>query len=257
VRRQLCYERFIVMTEDSHVDLMAIGAHPDDVEVGCGGLLAKLNGRGYRCGIVYLTRGEMGTGGTAAIREQEAKEAADVLGAKILATFDFGDCRVADNFESRLAVAQLIRRHKPKIIMAPYWQGGHGKRQGHPDHLAAGQIAINAANYATFKKLPIEDEPFRIKAMFHYFLPPEVSPTFVVDITEQFDTWMQALKAHKSQFLNPEKDRDYIWSLESMARSYGGIIGVKYGQGYVIGEPMKIDDIFCLIGTCGKMPEIG
>jgi len=82
---------------------------------------------------------------------------------------DFGDCRVADTYENRLSVAQLIRRHQPKIILAPYWQGGHGKRQGHPDHLATGQIAIYAANYATFKKLPIDEQPHTIKAMFHYF----------------------------------------------------------------------------------------
>jgi bacillithiol biosynthesis deacetylase BshB1 len=244
------------MTKYPIVDLLAIGAHPDDVEVGCGGLLIKMAQRGYRTGIVYLTRGEMGTGGNPEIREQEAKNAADILGAKILATLDCGDCRVADTYENRLAVAQLLRRHQPKIVLAPYWQGGHGKRQSHPDHLATGQIAINAANFATFKKLPIEGDPYRIRGLYHYFLPPEVSPTFVVDITEQFDRWMDALKAHKSQFLNPAKDRDYLWSLESMARSYGGIIGVKYGQGYVIGEPLKIEDVFCLIGTCGLRPEI-
>ena len=244
------------MTKYSIVDLLAIGAHPDDVEVGCGGLLIKMAQRGYRTGIVYLTRGEMGTGGTPEIRQQEAKNAADILGAKILATLDYGDCKVADTYENRLAVARLLRRHQPKIVLAPYWQGGHGKRQSHPDHLATGQIVINAANFATFKKLPIEGDPYRIKGLFHYFLPPEASPTFVVDITEQFDKWMDALKAHKSQFLNPTKDRDYLWSLESMARSYGGIIGVKYGQGYVIGEPLKIEDVFCLIGTCEGMPEI-
>jgi bacillithiol biosynthesis deacetylase BshB1 len=238
------------------VDLLAIGAHPDDVEVGCGGLLIKMAQRGYRTGIIYLTRGEMGTGGNAKIREQEAKNAADILGAKILATLDFGDCHVTDNFESRVAIAQLLRRHQPKIVLAPYWKGGHGKRQSHPDHLATGQIVVNAAYYATFKKLPIEEKPFQIRALYHYFLPTEVTPTFVVDITDQFDKWMDALKAHKSQFLNPEKHRDYIWSLESMARSYGGIIGVKYGQGYAIGEPLKIEDIFCLIGTCQRMPEI-
>lgn len=244
------------MTDYPIVDMLAIGAHPDDVEVGCGGLLIKMAERGYRTGLVYLTRGEMGTGGTPEIREQEAKNAADILGAKILATLDFGDCQVADTYQNRLAVAQLLRRHQPKIVLAPYPHGGHGKRQSHPDHLAAGQIAVNAANYATFIKLPIEEKPFRIKTLYHYFLPTEVPPTFVVDITNQFDRWMAALKAHKSQFLNPGKDRDYIWSLESMARSYGGIIGVKYGQGYAIGEPMNIDDPFCLVGTCKRVPDI-
>ncbi len=245
------------MADNSQVDLLAIGAHPDDVEVGCGGLLIKMAEKGYRIGLACLTRGEMGTGGTPEIREREARAAADILGAKILASLDFGDCRVEDNFENRLEVAGLIRRHKPKIVLAPYWQGGHGKRQGHPDHLAAGKITINAANLATFKKLPINEEPYRIKALFHYFLPPDIPPTFIIDISDQFDTWIKALSAHKSQFLNPEKEKDYLWSLESMARAYGNMIGVKYGQGYVIGEPIKLNDIFCLIGNCKNLPEIG
>jgi N-acetylglucosamine malate deacetylase 1 len=245
------------MTDYAEVDLMAIGAHPDDVEVGCGGLLIKMALRGYRNGLVYLTRGEMGTGGTPEIRAREAQNAAEIMGTKILATLDFGDCQVADNYQNRLAVASLIRRHKPKIVLAPYWKGGHGKRAGHPDHLATGQIAINAANFATLKKLPLEESPHQIAAMFHYFLPPETPPTFVVDITGQFERWVEALSAHKSQFLNPEKSRDYLWALESMARANGNLIGVKYAQAYGIGEPIKIEDIFCLIGTCTTIPDFG
>jgi bacillithiol biosynthesis deacetylase BshB1 len=244
------------MTESLEVDLMAIGAHPDDVEVGCGGLLIKMAERGYRTGLVYLTRGEMGTGGTPEIRQQKALAAAEIMGARILTTLDFGDCRVQDNYQARLEVARLIRQHKPKIILAPYWQGGHGKRAGHPDHLATGQIAINAANYATLKKLPIPDAPHRISAMFHFFLPPEVAPIFVINITDQYDRWIQALSAHKSQFLNPEKDRNYLWGLESMARANGNLIGVKYRQSFGIGEPIMIENIFCLIGTCRRMPDL-
>ncbi len=240
----------------SSVDMMAIGAHPDDVEVGCGGLLVKMRQRGYRTGIVYVTQGELGTGGTPEIREQEAQKAAEILGAEILATLNFGDGKVEDNFESRVAIAQLLRRHKPKLVFAPYWQGGHGKRQSHPDHLATGKIVINAAYYATFKKLPIPEPPYQINALYHFFLPMEVTPTFIVDITDQFDIWMQALRAHESQFLNPEKNRDYLWSLESMARTAGSMIGVKYGQAYGIGEPMRIEDPFCLAGTCRMKPDI-
>jgi LmbE family N-acetylglucosaminyl deacetylase len=114
---------------------------------------------------------------------------------------------------------------------------------------------MNAVNYATFKKLPIENPPYTIGALFHYFLPPEKSPTFVVDISNEFDDWIKALSAHRSQFLNPEKNRDYLWALESMARGYGNQIGVKYGQGYAIGEPLNIQDPFCLVGNCSRIPE--
>lgn len=234
------------------IDLISIGAHPDDVEVGAGGVLVKMKKLGYSTGIVYLTEGEMGTGGTTGTRKKEAEDAARILGAELLERLNFGDCKVQDNYESRLEVARLIRKYKPTIILAPYWEGGHGKRQGHPDHLACGKIVINAANYARLKKMPLDEEPHTVNQIFHYFLPPEIPPTFIVDITDEFETWMAALKAHKSQFMNPEKDRDYIWSLESMARGFGNPIGAKYGQGFVIGEPMRIENLFCLAQKTGE-----
>jgi bacillithiol biosynthesis deacetylase BshB1 len=228
-------------------DLISIGAHPDDVEVGTGGVLIALNNKGYKTGIIYLTKGEMGTGGSAEIRAEEAQRAADLMGSDLLETFDWGDCRLFDAYERRIELAVLIRKYRPKIVLAPYPRVGHGKRQSHPDHVAAGQIAINAAYYATFKKLPIEGEPHRVRRVFHYFLPPGVTPNFVVDISEHFDKWIEALKCHKSQFLNPAKSRDYIWSLETMARSFGMQAGCKYGQGFYNVEPIRIVDLFDLV----------
>lgn len=228
-------------------DLISIGAHPDDIEVGTGGVLIGLNKMGYRTGIVYLTAGEMGTGGTAEIRAEESRKAAEVLGSSLIETYDWGDCRLFDSYERRLELAALLRRYRPKIILAPYPNVGHGKRQSHPDHVAAGQIAINAVNYSTLKKLPIEGEPHRVDRVFHYFLPPGMAPNFVVDISDHFDQWIEALKCHKSQFLNPEKSRDYIWSLESMARAFGAQAGCRYGQGFYNVEPMKIIDLFDLV----------
>ena len=245
------------MSENNHepVDLLAFGAHPDDVEVGCGGLLIKLRKRGYKIGVVILTHGEMGTGGTAAIRSQEVLDAASVMGVRVLGHLDLGDLKVEDNYQSRLGAATYIRRHKPKIVLAPWPTGGHGKRASHPDHVACGKIVVNAVNYAMLRKLPVQEPPHNIGGLFHYFLPPEVAPTFIVDITNEFDDWIKALSAHKSQFLNPQKNRDYLWFLESMARGFGGQIGVKYGLGYAIGEPLRINDPFCLVGSCARVPE--
>ena len=107
---------------------------------------------------------------------------------------------------------------------------------------------MNAVAYAALVKLDLGSEPYQVPALFHYFLPPEVMPTFVVDITEQFDAWMQALKAHASQFQNPEKPRNYLWGLETTARHYGALIGVKYGQGFAAGEPIHIQDPMDLVG---------
>ncbi len=225
-------------------DLISIGAHPDDVEVGTGGILAGLNRDGLKTGIVYLTKGEMGTGGSAEIRAGEAKNAADVLGSDLLETFDWGDSKLFDTYDRRLQLAGLIRKYQPKIILTPHPNIGHGRRQSHPDHVAAGQITINAASYATFKKLPIDGETHLVKNIFHYFLPPGMLPNLVVDITDFFDLWLKALKCHKSQFLNPGKSKDYLWSLESMARSFGLQGGCKYGQGLYSMAAIKVKNIF-------------
>ena len=230
------------LTKDTSFDCIAIGAHPDDVEVGAGGVLIKLHELGYRTGIIILTRGEMGTGGTPEGRELEIKAGADIMGASVLATLDLGDTRLVDTPEHRTQLAQLYRTYRPRMVLAPYWTGGHGQRTSHPDHLAAGALAMNAVGYAALKKLTSETELFRVQALHHYFLPVEVPPTYVVDITPQYDRWMDALKAHASQFQNPDKPGDYLWALETRARHFGSLIGVKYGQAFVTGEPMSIDD---------------
>jgi len=234
------------MSNSQRYDLISIGAHPDDVEVGTGGVLIDLSRRGYRCGIVILTQGEMGTGGTPEIRAQEVREAAAILGADILATFDWGDSRLEDSYEHRLEVARVIRAAKPKIVLAPCPQVGHGRRQSHPDHVAAGVIAVNATNLAALKKADLPGEGHLVERVFHYFLPPGVAPNFVVDITPHFDQWIEALSAHKSQFLNPEKSKDYIDTLTMMARSYGMQARCKYGQGFCTIEPIMVGDIMSL-----------
>ena len=227
-------------------DLIAVGAHPDDVEVGTGGVLIDLKERGYRCGMVILTRGELGTGGTPEIRETEAAEAARILGADILHTFDWGDTRLEDSYDKRLQLAEIIRSARPRIILTPYPHVGHGRRQSHPDHVAAGVISLNAANLAALKKADLPGEPHLVTRLFHYFLPPQVYPNFVVDITPHFDRWIQALSAHKSQFLNPEKSKDYIEHLTAMARSFGNQARVKYGQGFFAVEPIVVGDVMKL-----------
>jgi bacillithiol biosynthesis deacetylase BshB1 len=228
-------------------DVIAVGAHPDDVEVGVGGVLCRLHDLGYRIGIVYLTEGEMGTGGTAAIRRREADEAARIMGAAILRRFDWGDTKLTDTYDRRVQIARLIRRVKPRIIFAPHWDGFTGRRQSHPDHLATGRIVMNAANLASLIKLGGPHEVHRVPAIYHYFAPSGVNPSFVVDITFQFERWIAALSAHRSQFLNPRKSRDYLWTLETMARSFGQRVGVKYGQGFVSAEPLRIDDPMTLV----------
>jgi len=227
-------------------DLVSIGAHPDDVEVGTGGVLIDLSQRGYKCGIVILTLGEMGTGGTAEIRASEVAKAAEIMGVDVIERFDWGDTKLEDNYVKRLALAAIIRKTRPKIILTPYPQVGHGRRQSHPDHVAAGVITINAANLAFLKKADLPGEPHLVTRIFHYFLHPGVSPNIVVDITPHFNRWLEALSAHRSQFLNPEKTKDYIEHLTAMARSFGMQARTKYGQGFYAIEPILIKDIMKL-----------
>ena len=227
-------------------DLLSIGAHPDDVEVGSGGVLIDMSKRGYSCGIVIMTQGEMGTGGNAEIRAKEVKKAAEILGADIIKTFDWGDTRLQDSYDKRLELAKVIRDTRPRIILAPYPQVGHGRRQSHPDHVAAGIITINAASLSSLKKADLPGEPHLVKRIFHYFLPPGLTPNFVVDITPHFEQWIQALSAHESQFLNPEKARDYIETLTAMSRSFGLQAGCQYGQGFYAVEPILVTDIMTL-----------
>jgi len=227
-------------------DLLAIGAHPDDVEVGTGGVLIGLAERGYRCGVVVLTEGEMGTGGTATIRAEELKSAAQVLGADIVETFDWGDARLEETYERRFAMAAIIRRTQPRVVLAPWPHIAHGRRQSHPDHVAAGIIAVNACSLATLTKADLPGEPHLVTRIFHYFLPPGIAPDFVVDITPHYDCWIKALSAHKSQFLNPDKSRNYLESLSSMARSFGNLARCKYAQGFRSAEPVAVRDIMTL-----------
>ncbi len=237
----------------SVIDVISIGAHPDDVEVGTGGVLCKLHDLGYKTGIIYLTEGEMGTGGNRAIRRREADNAAGIMGAQILKRFDWGDTKLTDVYQYRVQIARMIRRYKPRIIFAPHWDGFTGRRQSHPDHLATGRIVMNAANLASLVKLGGPHEVHRIGALYHYFAPSGVNPSFVVDITPQFERWIAALSAHKSQFLNPKKSRDYLWALETMARSFGSRIGVRYGQGFVSAEPLRIENPMSLVQS-DQMP---
>jgi bacillithiol biosynthesis deacetylase BshB1 len=229
-------------------DILAIGAHPDDVEVGTGGVLICMKDQGFRTGIVYLTQGEMGTGGTIKIRRREAEEAARIMGADLLERFNLGDTRVFDSYENRCLVARVLRKYRPRVVLAPHWDGHTGRRQSHADHIATGRITLHAANLCRLKKFDRRSQPHEVQALFHYFLPVGTAPTFVIDITEAFDRWLAALKAHRSQFLNPKKTRDYIWSLETMARSFGALIGVKYGQGFASSSPLPVSDFFAITG---------
>jgi N-acetylglucosamine malate deacetylase 1 len=233
------------------VDILAFGPHPDDAEIGAGSTLLKLKGLGHRTGIIDMTTGDMGWG-TPEIRGQESDEAAKILRLDVRENLDLGDCRIEDTFENRCKVAGVIRRHQPKILLAPYYNLPIGRGLGHNDHYKTGQIVANAYNLAHLKKAPVPGEPHQASAIYFYFLPLGTPPTFVVDVTEQFDDWVRALDCHQSQFYHPERPRPAALPtaremFESNARQWGWQIGVKYGQAFLATSPLRIGDPMMLV----------
>jgi N-acetylglucosamine malate deacetylase 1 len=238
------------------VDILAFGAHPDDAEIGCGGLLLKLKDRGYRTGMVHLTVGEMGSRGTPAIRRQELMAAAKMLGLDYIEALDFQDCRIVDDVESRLKIASIVRQQRPTIVLAPYWDGPPGRGVGHTDHLTTGYLVSHGVNFAHLRALPLEGEPHSVANIFYFLFPRETPPSFVVDISDYIEPWIEVLKCHHSQFYNPETERyDFVDTLVAVARARGISIGARYAQGFIATEPLKVDDPFMLATQRLRTPQ--
>ncbi len=230
------------------VDILAFAAHPDDAEIWCGGLLLKLKDRGYRTGIVSLTVGDMGSRGTPEVRRGEFMAAAKVLGLDHAAVLDFHDCRVTDDFPSRLKIATIVRQLRPTMVLAPYWDGPPGRGIGHTDHQAAGYLVSHGVNFAHLRSLPLDGAPHSVSNIFYYLFPHQVPPTFVVDISEYVERWVEVLKCHHSQFYNPQTGRyDFIDTLLAVARARGFAMGIRYAQGFLAAGPLHIDDPFLLV----------
>jgi len=229
------------------VDLLAIAAHPDDVEQTCGGVLLRTAEAGYATGVIDLTAGEMGSRGTPETRLQEAENAAARLKLSHRANMRFPDTKLVNWVEYRERLAVEIRLLKPRTVILPYWEARH------PDHYHAAEIGFDACFLAGLRKLDPASEPSRPFNVIYSAMYANVTPSFVVDITRQFDRRMESLFAYESQYgsrdeatgLFPEaaeiRDR-----LAGIARFYGNLIGVKYGEPYVVKETMRIDDVLSL-----------
>lgn len=228
------------------VDVLAIAAHPDDVELTCGGTLARLKASGYRFAIIDLTRGEMGTRGSAETRAAEARRAAEILGADFRESLDLGDGGLGGmGRKEELAIIDVIRRETPRVVLTPY------PDDRHPDHRRAGQLVTDAAFYAGLRKLETAHPAYRPQATVYFptFDPRE--PDFVVDVTPYIETRRAAMRAFESQFHDPKSkepqtilsQRDFLDMIESRARQHGALIGVEFGEGFVSRRPPRIDDL--------------
>ncbi|HUO24367.1 MAG TPA: bacillithiol biosynthesis deacetylase BshB1 [Candidatus Aquilonibacter sp.] len=259
--------------QPSSLDVLAIAAHRDDIEQTCGGTLLKTAQRGQRTGILDLTQGEMGTRGTAEDRAREAGDAARILEVTWRRALDIPDGRVENTWENRLKVASVIRETRPRAVILPYWKGRH------PDHYTASVLGYEACFLAGLAKLDpqaalgaggAEDSqrnpstslgagvgaasaphrPFKIIYATLYY---DIRPTFVVDITEQFDAKYASIMAYKSQFSDQEAGKGLFPAheeirarVEAMARYYGMLGGVTYAEPFFQKEVGLVDDLLAI-----------
>ncbi len=233
------------------VDFLSFGAHPDDAEIGTGAFLLKMKSRGYRTGMVSLTEGDMGAG-TRKLRKREAEEAAKLLEVDAFEMLDLGDTRLEDNFENRKQVAFLIRKYRPKIVLAPHYAVEPGRGRGHADHIAAGHLVTHAANFAHLEKFPAGGRPHAVQKILYYFLTPFERPSFIVAVDEELPRAVEAIKAHSSQFGRPGY-RSIPGRVQTLARYFGLLIGCTYGQAFYSQEVFRIDDPFLFF----QRPEEG
>jgi bacillithiol biosynthesis deacetylase BshB1 len=225
------------------LDVLAIAAHRDDIEITCGGTIIKLIDRGRKAGILDLTEGEMGTKGTAEERGSEAKDAAKIMGVTFRANLRLPDAAVEVNHENKLKIAQVIRDTKPEMVILPYWI------QRHPDHLSASLLGYDACFLAGLKKLEIDGEPHRPRKIIYTSSFREGPHSFFVDVTEQFDRKLKAVATYKSQFDGTPSSReiyrpgvDIFEYMTITARHYGHKVGVKYAEAFAIKENILIED---------------
>ncbi len=229
---------------------LAFGAHPDDVEMSCGGTLSLLCRTGKPFGIVDLTKGEMGTRGDAVIRSKEAKEAAKILGADVRVNLDMPDSNVELSRKNLLKVVEVIRRYQPEIVFAPF------KEERHPDHMNAHKLVSDSVFYSGLMKLKTGKFPrHRPRRAYYYMQHRQFIPTLYVDISNDFDTKLAAIKAHKSQFFNPSsKDPEtslstpeFLEYLIGRMKYHGRMAGVRYAEPFWTTEAVTIHDFDAIV----------
>jgi bacillithiol biosynthesis deacetylase BshB1 len=221
-------------------DLLAFGVHPDDVELGCGGVLIREKKNGKTTGIIDLTRGELGTRGTAETRKSEAADAAKILQLDVRENLALADGFFENNEASQRRVIRVLRKYRPEIIIC------NAPEDRHPDHGRAAILVSDAAFLSGLVKIETEDEgesqkPWRPKYVFHFIQDRYLKPDFVIDISEEFEQKIESVKAYRTQFFNPEATEpatyisspEFLDSIVARGAMFGKMIGVKYAEGFI------------------------
>jgi len=228
------------------LDVLAIAAHPDDVELICGGTLIKAAKQGYTTGVLDLTAGEMGTRGTPETRAQESAKASKIMGLKWRSILGVPDSDVQATRENKLKLAAVIRELRPQTVILPYWEARH------PDHYNASKLGYEGCFLAGLKQLPIPGEPHRPFKILYATAFENVRPTFVVDISAEYEKRGKAILAYGTQFRpakSERKQRVYLaideleQQMNQLSRHYGQMIGVNYGEPFLQKELMAVEDV--------------
>lgn len=237
------------------LDVLAIGVHPDDVELGCSGTLINEIRRGKKVGIVDLTQGELGTRGTIETRYAEAAEAARIIGVHARENLKMRDGFFKNDEEHQLQVIQVLRKYQPEIVIANILEDRH------PDHGRAGQMVYDACflsglrQVKTFDAEGKEQEKWRPKYLLHYIQDRFYEPDFIVDISDVFEQRMESIKAYKTQFHDPNSaepatyisNPDFLEGITSRARLLGKRIGVQFAEGFLTKKAIGISTLDALV----------
>lgn len=249
------------MAEDLTLDVLALAAHPDDVELCAGGTVCLLAKQGYDVGIVDFTRGELGSRGTPELRMKEAQKAAEVIGLKARENLGLSDGNIANTEENRRELIRIVRRYQPHVVLI------NPPECRHPDHCAAAELSTDALYYAGLRKIETTDadgaaqEPWRPHHVLHYMQAVPFEPTLVVDVTEVWEQRIEALQAFKSQFFNPDYEPEedepetfvsnpefFEW-VKARARTYGYKVGATYGEPFLYRHgPFGAEDLMAVFG---------
>jgi bacillithiol biosynthesis deacetylase BshB1 len=231
------------------VDVLAIAAHRDDVELTCGGTLLKAAAQGQRTAIVDLTQGEMGSRGSAELRAAEASHAAEILGVAARVNLGLPDAGIVNTPETRAKLVRVIRQFQPRVVLAPSITGKH------PDHRVSAELVTDACFLAGLSKIEPDVPRFRPFKLLHSLTYREdpVKPTFVVDISDEFERKLLAIRAYASQFDGVKQAGEAFPNGEPLydivrhqAAHYGSLIRVQYGEPFYTAETMRVDDLMSL-----------
>ena len=236
------------------IDILAIGIHPDDVELSCSGTIAKHIAFGKKVGILDLTQGELGTRGNAELRSKEANEAAIILGVSFRTQLNLKDCFFENNEENQKKIIEIIRKHQPEIILC------NAISDRHPDHGRASKLVSESSFYSGLIKIETHSDnkiqqAWRPKAVYHYLQDQFIHPDFVIDISDFIDIKHKAIMAYSSQFYNPSSNepetpissKHFIESVNSKMSILGRDIGVKFAEGFTVNRYPGINSLFDLV----------